>query len=99
MSAHRDTAREQAETIAIQALGFLAGNPQRLARFLTLSGLEPAGIRAAASDPAFLAGVLEHVTSDETLLVAIASEAGIKPEDIARARTILSGPAWEREVP
>jgi hypothetical protein len=43
--------------------------------------------------------VLEHVTSDEALLLAFAAEAAMKPEDIARARTILSGPAWEREVP
>ena len=99
MTGHRDTARAAAESIAIQALGFLAGNPQRLARFLQLSGLNPEGIRAAATDPAFLAGVLEHVTSEEALLVAFAAEAAMKPEDIARARTILSGPAWEREVP
>ena len=99
MTGHQNTSRQQAEAIAIQALGFLAGNPQRLARFLQLSGLDPAGIRAAASDSAFLAGVLEHVTSDEALLVAFAAEAAIKPEDIARARAILSGPAWEREVP
>ena len=94
MSGHQNTSREAAESLAIQALGFLAGDPQRIARFLDLSGLPLAGIRAAATDPSFLAGVLEHVTSDEALLVAFAAEAAIKPEDIVRARTVLSGPAW-----
>src|ERR1043166_6341830 len=99
MTRRENTAREAAESIAIQALGFLAANPQQLARFLQLSGLDPGRIRAAAADPAFLAGVLEHVASDESLLVAFAAEAAIKPEDVARARSILSGPAWEREIP
>jgi hypothetical protein len=99
MTGHPNTARGAAETIAIQALGFLAGNPQQLSRFLDLSGLDLAGIRAAAADPAFLAGVLEHLASDEALLVAFAASAAINPEDIVRARTVLSGPAWEREVP
>ena len=56
-------------------------------------------IRAAASDPAFLAGVLDHVASDEPLLLAVAEHAGVKPEAVMRARAALSGQAWEREVP
>jgi len=90
--------REAAESIAIQALNFLATEPARLARFLVVSGLEPASIRAAAAEPGFLAGVLEHLGADEALLVAFAAEAGIAPAEVDRARAALAGRDWEREV-
>jgi len=91
--------REAAESIAVQALTFLATEPTRLARFLAISGLEPDSIRAAAAEPGFLAGVLDHLGADEALLVAFAAEAGIAPADVDRARAALAGGDWEREVP
>jgi Protein of unknown function (DUF3572) len=92
-------AREAAESLAIQALNFLATEPGRLGRFLALSGLDPAAIRAAAAESDFLAGVLAHLGEDESLLVAFAAEAGVKPADVDRARLLLAGGDWEREVP
>jgi uncharacterized protein DUF3572 len=89
---------EFGENLAIQALGFLAGDPERLGRFLSLAGIGPEMIRAAASDPAFLAGVLDHVASDEPLLLAVADHIGVKPEAVMRARAALSG-YYERDVP
>ena len=50
--------REFGENLAIQALGFLAQDPERLGRFLSLAGIGPGMIRQAAADPAFLSGVL-----------------------------------------
>jgi hypothetical protein len=82
--------RDAAESLAVQALTFLAGDPERLARFLALTGIGPTQIRAAAATPGFLAGVLDHVASDEALLMAFAAEAGIEPADIGRARTVIS---------
>lgn len=78
-----------AETIAIQALGFLAGDMERLDRFLALTGLSPAGVREAAGEPGFLAAVLEHVSSDEALLMTFAANAGIEPQAVTRARLAL----------
>ena len=48
---------------------------------------------------AFLAGVLDHITSDERLLLAFATENDIDPEAVMRARDVLAGPDWERETP
>ncbi len=79
------------ESIAGRALGFLAGDPARLGRFLALSGLDPSTIRAAASDPGFLPAVLDHILSDERLLMAFAGEEGLKPEAVARARAAFGG--------
>jgi hypothetical protein len=90
--------REAAETLAIAALGFIAEDPQSLSRFLDISGITVQQIRTAAREPGFLAGVLEHMLTDETLLLAFARGAGIDPAEVARAAGALGG-HWERDVP
>jgi hypothetical protein len=82
--------RGAATDLAIAALGFLGGEHERLERFLALTGLGPQSLRAAAREPSFLLGVLDHVAGDETLLLAFAHESGIDPQDIARARDVLA---------
>jgi len=99
MSKPSSGAREAAEALAVQALNYVAQDPVRLARFLALSGLEAGSIRAAAAESGFLAGVLSHLGDDETLLRAFAADAGIAPAEVDRARRILAGGDWEREVP
>ena len=56
--------RESAELLAVQALTFLAGEPERLGRFLALTGIGPESLRTAAAEPGFLAGVLDHVAGN-----------------------------------
>jgi hypothetical protein len=90
--------KEAAETLAIQALAFIAEEPDRLAAFLGATGLSSDSIRESANQPHFLLGVLEHMLSDESLLVAFADSAGINPADIARARGAM-GSHWERDLP
>ena len=90
--------REGAETLAIAALSYLAAEPERLDRFLSLTGIGVDDIRAAAQEPHFLAGVLEHISNDEALLIAFADHAGIKPAEVERACAALGG-AWERDIP
>jgi hypothetical protein len=99
MSKASKQSREAAEALAIQALNFLATEPTRLSRFLALSGIEPDSIRSAAAESGFLAGVLAHLGADEALLVAFAADAGVKPGAVDRARRVLAGRDWEREVP
>ena len=91
--------RKIAEKLAIQALGFMAGEPERLGIFLAASGIGPEMIRKAAADPSFLAGVLDHVIADEPLLVTVADDAGVTPQDIEHAQAVLGGRPWQREVP
>jgi hypothetical protein len=94
----RSDPREAAESIAIQALSYIAGEPEQLGRFLAISGIGPEQIRQAAREPHFLAGVLAHVMGDERLLLAFAQEAGIDPAAVGRAHDVLGG-RWERDVP
>jgi len=91
--------RADAEKVAIHALSFLAADPDRLGRFLALTGLGPEDIRTAARAPGFLAGVLEHIAEDESALLALAQETGVPAEYIARAGIVLSGPPVERDIP
>ena len=77
--------------LAIQALAFIAEEPERLRSFLGITGLEAEQIRGAAGEPGFLAGVLEHMLGEESLLIAFAASAGIDPADVARARGALGG--------
>jgi hypothetical protein len=85
--------------VAIQALTYLAADSSRLGRFLAATGIGPADIRTAAHDPRFLAGVLDHLADDESVMLAFAQETGIPPERIAAARALLSGRPFERDVP
>jgi hypothetical protein len=88
-----------AENVAIQALSFLAADPARLGRFLAATGIGPADIRAAAREPRFLAGVLDHIADDESAMLAFAQETGLAPALIVRARAALSGSPVERDIP
>jgi len=91
--------RETAESVGVAALSFLAGDSERFSRFVSLTGIGPEKIRAAAAEPGFLAGVLDHVTADESLLRAFSAERGFDPLEVVDARSVLTGSAWEREVP
>ena len=82
---------EEAEVTALNALGFLAADPERFARFMDLSGLDLEAIRASATDPAFLGGLLDHLLADESLLLVFAEEHGLNPERIAQLRRKLPG--------
>ena len=90
---------EAAEGLAVQALTFIATDGERLGSFLAITGIGPDQIRAAAREPHFLAGVLDHIASDERLLTDFAAEAGIDPAEVGKARAALGGKPWEREVP
>jgi Protein of unknown function (DUF3572) len=78
-----------AEMLAIEALGFLAEEPERLSRFLALTGIEPASLRQAASEPHFLGSVLDYLLNDEALLLTFAANRRHKPESLQAARQRL----------
>lgn len=89
------TSGEGAESLAIEAIGFLAAEPERLDRFLSLSGLGPHNLRQAATSPGFLAAVLDYLATDEPLLIAFAAAQGVDPGAVSCARDRLAGPPAE----
>ena len=84
-------ARDIAEALAVQALSYLAREPERLGSFLATTGIGPESIRAAAATPGFLEGVLDYVIANETLLLEFAAEQNLDPALIVRARDVLPG--------
>ena len=91
--------REVAEIVAIQALNFIAGEPERLGLFLAETGIGPETLRSAAADPRFLASVLDFVLRDDATVNAFAQVSELHPTNIAAARQVLGDPHWERDVP
>jgi hypothetical protein len=79
-----------AQNVALAAFNRLIAEPERLAGFLSVTGLRPDTIRESASSPGFLAAILDYVSADEGLIVAIAQELEISPAEIAAARARLS---------
>ncbi len=99
MKAHGSGDTETAETLALQALHFIASDGERLRRFLAMTGIDPMEIEAAARETGFLAGVLEYLASDERLIAAFAADTALDPTEIVGALSTLRGPNWQREIP
>ena len=91
--------REVAEIVAVQALGFIAGDPTRLGAFLAETGIGPQSLRAAAADPQFLVSVLDFVLRDDLTVKAFAKQSELHPTNIAAAREVLGDISWERDLP
>jgi hypothetical protein len=83
---------EAAETLGLNALAFLAAAPEDFQRFLDLSGLDAASIRGRASEPAFLAAVLDFLLAQESLLTAFCDRVALEPREVHLAVRALGGP-------
>lgn len=83
--------QEQAESIAISALGFLASDQELLDRFMAISGIAGQDIRQAASSPGFFAGVLSFLLNHEPTLLIFCQNSNIAPEQVSAAFAILPG--------
>lgn len=83
--------RDDAETLAIQAIGFLAEDPRRMGRFLSLTGMEPDTLIAGAETAPVQVAVLDYLLGDESLLMVFSGHAGLSPEAVPAARALLEG--------
>ncbi len=81
--------REEAERLSVAVLSFLAGEPAELARFLSLTGLTPRTLRAAAADPQFAGSVLDYLLGNEPMLLVFAERSGLPPDWVASCRRAL----------
>lgn len=79
-----------ATVLGLQALAHVAGDPDLGPRFLALSGLDAATLRARAADPSLLAAVIDFLQGRESDLIACAEALGIKPDSLVRAGIALS---------
>lgn len=84
--------KQEAEMIGVAGLSYLAADPERIGRFLAVTGLGPENVRAAARDPSFLPALLDYLLANETELVAFAQEMNLDPARIRVARDVLAPP-------
>jgi hypothetical protein len=95
--ANPDFQRESAETLALQAVSWLATDADLLGAFLNDTGASLSSLVADLKQPAFLAAVLDFVLADDSRVLALAEKVGVPPTDIALRRAALPGgdlPNW-----
>lgn len=83
--------QESAETIALQALAWLAANDDLLPVFLGSSGTAAADLRERATDAVFLGSILDFLLMDDAWVVAFCDTAGLRYETPMLARAVLPG--------
>lgn len=81
---------EDAQVVALQALGFIAGDDALLSRFVALTGCGLDEVKARIGDAGFLGAVLDFLLADEPSLLAFAESAGLAPETPMLARQKLA---------
>ena len=85
--------RDSAETVALGALGWLAGHDELLPVFLGATGASEADLRARATDPEFLGAVLDFLTMDDAWVTAFCDLQGLGYDVPMRVRAALPGGA------
>ncbi len=83
--------REFAETIALRALGWLAGNSELLPQFLAASGLDASELAARAGEAEFLGAVLDFILMDDGWVREFCDSARLGYEQPSAARMALPG--------
>lgn len=83
--------RDEAELLAIRALGHIAGDEDLLGDFLSLTGLAPDELRLRVAEPEFLGGILDYMLADEARLLAFCEAEELRPQMPAAARRALPG--------
>ena len=77
---------EDAQTIALKAIAFIAADDELLSRFVALTGCGMDNIRERIGDPAFLGGVLDFILGDEPTVLAFVETEELAPETPMAAR-------------
>ena len=84
---------DAAEIVALQAFEFIASTGEQLERFMAVSGFDPASLGEAVQTRPGLAGLLEYMCSDESLLPAFCETANLSPRTPVQALAALQRPA------
>ena len=84
-------AEEEAEAIALKALTFLVRDGSRLNALQEATGIDLATLRTHMTERAVQVAVLDHLLSDESLLLIFAQDEGLDPNLPRLARIRLSG--------
>ncbi len=84
---------ETAEVVALQAFEFIASSDEQLDRFMSVSGFDAGSLGHLVQTRHGLAGLLDYLCGDESLLLAFCETAGIAPHTPVQALVALQRPA------
>ncbi len=84
---------ERAEVLALEGLGWLAGQEDGIQRFLTQSGIDAATLRDEAGSTGMNVALLDFLLGHEDLLLPFCESLSIAPKDVHMARHVLGGEA------
>lgn len=82
---------DQAATLALKSLAYLANSEGALDRFLEVSGADRDTLRLRADEPEFLVSLLDFLLTNEGLLVGFCNESSTDVRAVHMARHVLSG--------
>lgn len=82
---------EKAEILALQGLGWLAGEPEDLQSFLKLSGLEADTLRQGAGTLEMNVAILDFLLGHEEPLLRFCESVAVAPKELHLARHVLGG--------
>ncbi len=85
--------RKDAETVALRALGYIAGQEGLITAFLNASGAGVANLGDQAGDPDFLASVLDFLLMDDAWVIGFCDAEGLPYGLPLAARAALPGGA------
>jgi hypothetical protein len=74
------------QALGLQALAWTLADDARAQRFLALTGLDPADLRAAAGQPTTLDAVFGFLEAHQPDLVGCADALGVAPDRLIAAR-------------
>ncbi|WP_237072584.1 DUF3572 domain-containing protein [Pseudaestuariivita rosea] len=83
--------RDYAETVALKALSWLVGNDELMPVFMGATGVSESDMRQRATEPEFLASVLDFLMMDDRWVTEFCDAEQLPYEDIIRVRSALPG--------
>lgn len=85
--------QDMAETLGLQALGWLVTNEELLPVFMGASGISEQDLKARAGEVEFIASVLDFIMMDDAWVMACCDTLSRPYESLMHARMALPGGA------
>ena len=84
---------DRADILALEGLGWLAGQEDGIQRFLNQSGIDAATLRDVAGSREMGVAVLDFLLANEDLLLPFCESLALNPRQVHLARHALGGEA------
>jgi len=84
-------AQTSAETLALQAMGWIMTDAERAQAFMAATGASPADLATQAQEPAFLGAVLDFLLTEDSLITGFCDTQNLPYTAPMQARQHLPG--------